>query len=244
MNDRAGIVTLAAVVLTSLASCLLLDTLLDGHYFVTEFALGATGITWLGLVARDVLRGRAREAELARRSSQRTWRHVVWCETPDLDCDAVVMGVLRPRIYVGADFVERLTRAELEAVLRHEDYHRRTRAHLRAAGLAAWVVLFGRVGIVRRILVERLAGLEVAADRHAIRMGSSAPTIARALLKSDHKVLIGAAYSSLADLRVEHLLGAAATLPIAVPPLVNRLPHEWTPIPTLIVAAAGCQYVV
>ena len=244
MNDRAGIAALAAVVHMSLASCLLLDALLDGHYLLTELAIGFIGIAWLGLVAGDVLRGRVHEAELARRSSPRFWRHVAWYETPDLECDALVAGVLRPRIYVGRDFVERLSEAELEAVLYHEDYHRRTRAPLRAAGLAAWLVLFGRVGIVRRILVERLAGLEVAADRHAIRLGSSAPTVARALLKSDHNGLTRAAYSYAAGIRVEHLIGIAASLPVRVSPLVPRLPHEWTPIPTLIFAAAGCHYLV
>lgn len=235
---------LAALVLMSVASCLLLDALLDGHYLLTELAIGFIGIAWLSLVARDVLRGRVREAELARRSSARIWRHIAWYEAPDLECDALVVGVLRPRIYVGSEFVERLSEAELEAVLFHEDHHRRTRAPLRAAGLAAWLVLFGRVGIVRRILVERLAGLEVAADRHAIRLGSSAPTVARALLKSDHNGLTRAAYSNAADLRVEHLIGIAASQPVRGSPLIMRLPHEWTPIPTLILAAAGCQYMV
>ena len=244
MNDRAGVAALAAIVLISLASCLLLDALLDGHYLLTEFAIGFTGIAWTSLAGREITRGRAREAELARRSSPRTSRHIAWYETPDLHCDALVAGLLRPLIYVGRVFVQRLSDAELEAVLSHEDYHRRTRAPLRAAGLAAWLVLFGRVGIVRRILVERLAGLEIAADRHAIRLGSSAPTVARALLKSDRNGLNGVAFSYAADLRVQHLIGFASSPPAPEFQVVLRLPHEWTPIPTLILAAAGCQYLV
>jgi Zn-dependent protease with chaperone function len=244
MNDRAGIAALASIVVLSLASCLLLDALLDGHYLLTEFVLGFTAIAWLALVGREVMRGRAREADLARRSSLRTWRHITWYETPDLQGDALVAGVLRPRIYVGRGFVERLSDTELEAVLSHEDYHRLSRAPLRAAGLEAWLVLFGSIGIVRRILVERLAGLEVAADRHAIRLGSSAATVARALLKSDHNGSNEAAFSHAADLRVQHLIGFASSLPVPEFPVVLRLPHEWTPIPALILAAAGCQYLV
>jgi Zn-dependent protease with chaperone function len=243
MNDRAGIAALAGIVVIALGCCMLLDSLLDGHYLLTEIGIGSVGITWFYLVTRDVLRGRVREAGLARRSSPRESCGIAWYETAALECDAIVAGALRPRIYVGRDFVERLSKAELEAVLFHEDYHRRTRAPLRAAGLAAWLVLFGRLRLVRRVLLERMAGLEVAADSHAMRLGSSAATVARALLKSDRDGLTSA-YSSVADLRVDHLIRMGSSLPVPAAGLVVRLPHEWTPIPTLILAAASCQYLV
>ncbi len=242
MNDRAGIIALAAVVLIALSSCLLVDALLNGHYFLTEFAIGCLAVAWLTLAAGDLLRSRALEAELARRSTPRIWRHIAWYATPGLEHDAIVAGVLQPRIYIGLEFVERLSEVELEAVLSHEDYHRRTRAPLRAAALAAWLVLFGRIGIVRRILVARLAALEIAADHHALRRGSSGRVLARALLKSERRGLTPVAFSHVATLRIEHLVGMMTNVPDPVGPTVVRLRYEWMPISALALAAVGCQY--
>ncbi|MBF8298539.1 MAG: putative family unassigned peptidase, partial [candidate division NC10 bacterium] len=133
--------------------------------------------------------------------------------SPELGTDALVIGLLRPRVFVGASLLAALADDELEAVVYHEDHHRRTRAPLRAAALGAWLRLLGRSESVRSTVLDRLTDLETLADADAIRRGSSPQSLARALLKGDLS-LQPVAFSYAADRRVERLLDRAAGIPI------------------------------
>jgi hypothetical protein len=157
--------------------------------------------------------------------------------TPGLGTDAIVVGSVRPRIFLGAALVNALADDELEAVVYHEDHHRRTRAPLRAAALGAWLRLLGRLESFRSVLLDRLTDLETLADADAIRRGSSPRSLARALVKGD-AALQPVSFSYAADRRVERLLDRAAGVPVDAG---GRLPYEWLPIALLAVATLGCH---
>jgi hypothetical protein len=130
--------------------------------------------------------------------------------------------------------------ADLQAVVFHEDHHRRTRAPLRAAALGAWLRLLGRSTWVRDGLVDRLTDLETLADADAIRRGSSPGSLAQALLKGDAG-LRPVSFAPAAGRRVDHLLAHAAGGPMDADagPL-----HEWLPVVLLAVATLACRAVL
>jgi hypothetical protein len=158
--------------------------------------------------------------------------------TTALGADAVVVGTLRPEIYVGRSLFGALSAEEVRAVLYHEDHHRRTLAPLRAAALGAWLRLLGRCSaVVRGHILDRLADLETLADADAIRRGSTARSLARALLKGDASPQpVSFAYA--AERRVGQLLARADGVSIDT---ARRLPYEWLPVLLLGVATLGCH---
>lgn len=229
---------LVAAAIGPLAWCIALGAVLGGDpMLVIEVAGGALIATWASLVTLELVRSQRMLWALARNGWETSMFGVRFRITPVLDTDAIVVGSLRPVIYVGANLMAHLTDDELRAVLYHEDHHRRTRAPIRAAALDAWLRLLGRSDQVREALVERLSDLESLADADAIRRGSSPGSLARALLKGEASLQpISFAYA--AERRVEQLLDRAAGVPLEK---TGRLPYEWLPVMLLVVATVGCN---
>jgi hypothetical protein len=148
---------------------------------------------------------------------------------------ALVVGALRPVIYVGDELISELSSEELQAVLLHERHHAAIRAPLRAAAIEGWIGLVGRIGALRRALEDRLVDLERMADRHALAQGSSPAALARALLKTDRTSIGVAAASRGTSRRVAALLDVEAAMTDFQPA------YEWLPLAVAVVAAAACH---
>lgn len=151
--------------------------------------------------------------------------------------DAIVVGSIRPVIYVGAALVAALPDDEMEAVTLHEDHHRRIRAPIRAAVLTGWLRLLGRSDRVRSVLVGRLSDLEAVADADAIQRGSSAQPLARALLKGEAS-LQPVSFAYVPERRVVRLLDRAADNPGKA---TVHVPYEWLPLVLVTVATLACH---
>ena len=150
-----------------------------------ELIGGTLVVLWAALVAWDLAVSHRLAKALSVLANEVTLFGVPCRVSPELGTDALVVGSFRPRVFVGASLLAALSDDELEAVVYHEDHHRRTRAPLRAAALGAWLRLLGRSDSVRGVVLDRLADLETLADADAIRRGSSPGSLARALLKGD-----------------------------------------------------------
>jgi hypothetical protein len=229
---------LVAIAFGPLAWCLAFGAAFGGDPMVAiELAGGAVAVVWAGLVVREV----AASHRLGVAVSHAGWDADLFgvpCRiTPAIGGDALVVGAVRPRILVGADLVARLSWDELQAVVYHEDHHRRTRAPLRAAALAAWLRLLGRSPSVRDHVLDRLADLESLADADAIRRGSSPGSLARALLKGQPSTQ-PVAFSYASDRRVEWLLARADGTHVNAR---GRLPYEWLPVAVLAVVTLSCH---
>jgi len=229
---------LAAAAIGTLGWCALLGGLFGGDPMLAiEIAGAAVASIWVLLLLRDLVESQ-RLANALFLDAREVLLFGVRCHvTPVLEADAVVVGSVRPRIFIGTPLAASLTDDELRAVVYHEDHHRRTRAPVRAAALGAWLHLLGRSGAVRGIVLDRLADLETLADADAIRRGSSRRSLARALLKGDLS-LKPASFSYAARRRVEQLLDGATGTP---PEGTGRLPYEWLPVILLVVATIGCH---
>lgn len=229
---------IAALFIGSVGWCLLIGAIVGGDPLLAiEIGIVAAAVLWSGLVVRTLVES-SRLANALSIDAMEVDLFGVSCRvTPALGTDALVVGSFRPRIFVGAPLVGALTEDELEAVVFHEDHHRRTRAPLRAAALGAWLRLLGRSGTIREMVLGRLTDLEALADADALRRGSSPRSLARALLKGDPG-LQPVAFSYAADHRVEQLLDRAAGSPTD---LAARLPYEWLPVAMVTVASLGCH---
>lgn len=226
-----------AVVVGPLGWCVGLGAIMGGDPMTAvEIGGAALAIVWLALVVRESLRSRRVASELSLDAVDVVLFGVRCRVSRALGADALVVGSIRPEIFLGARLIGTLATDELEAVVYHEDHHRRIRAPLRAAALGAWLHLLGRSGSVRNAILDRLGDLETMADAHAIHRGSSPRSLARALLKGDIGVQ-PVAFSYAADRRVQRLLERAAGDPIDGG---ARLPYEWVPIAALVVATLAC----
>jgi hypothetical protein len=235
-RGRAG--GLAAVAIGPLGWCLMLGALVGGDpMLAVELVGGVLVALWIALLTRDVVASHQLASMLSVDAQDMALFGVPCRVTPGLGTDAIVVGSVRPRIFLGAALVNVLADDELEAVVYHEDHHRRTRAPIRAAALEAWLRLLGRSEGVRSVVFDRLADLETLADADAIRRGSSPQSLARALLKGEMS-LQPVAFSYAADRRVERLLDRAAGGPVDPG---GRLPYEWLPVALLAVATLGCH---
>lgn len=229
---------LVAVVLGPLGWCVGLGSLIGGDPMMAiEIGGMALAIVWAAIVVRELLLSRQIAGELSVDAEEIVLFAVPCHVTPALALDALVVGSLRPRIFVGAQLIGTLTDQELEAVVFHEDHHRRSRAPLRAAALGAWLRILGRSERVRSVMLGRLADLETMADADAIRRGSSPRSLARALLKGGVS-LEPVAFSYAAERRVERLLDHAAGTRVDAR---VGLPYEWLPIALLAVTAVACH---
>lgn len=218
--------------------CLALGAFLGGDPMLAlEIAGGTLAALWAALVVAELARSHRLARALAADARPAVLFGVPIRVTPALGLDAVVAGSIRPRIYVGSAMLAALSGEEMRAVLLHEDHHRRTLAPIRAAALDGWLRLFGRSAKIRGILLDRLADLESLADADAMRRGSSARSLARALLKGDMS-LQPVSFAYAAERRVERLLDHADGIPMEAP---GRLPYEWLPVIAVAVATVGCH---
>ena len=235
-RGRAG--GLVAVAIGPLGWCLMLGALVGGDpMLAVELVGGVLVMLWTAVLTRDVAASHRLAGRLSVDAQDMALFGVLCRVTPALGTDALVVGSIRPRIFVGAPLLTALSNDELEAVVYHEDHHRRTRAPLRAAALGAWLRLLGRLESFRSVLLDRLTDLETLADADAIRRGSSPRSLARALVKGD-AALQPVSFSYAADRRVERLLDRAAGVPVDAG---GRLPYEWLPVALLAVATLGCH---
>lgn len=235
-RGRAG--GLAAVAIGPLGWCLLVGAFVGGDPMLAiELAGGGLVILWTALLTWDVAASHRLASTLSLDAQDMALFGVPCRVTPALGTEAFVVGSVRPRVFLGVPLLTALSDDELEAVVYHEDHHRRTRAPLRAAALAAWLRILGRSDSFRSVLVDRLTDLETLADADAIRRGSSPRSLARALVKGD-AALQPVSFSYAADRRVERLLDRAAGVPVDAG---GRLPYEWLPVALLAVATLGCH---
>ena len=229
---------LLAVAVGPLGWCVALGAVLGGDPMLAVEVAGAALVTaWAALIALELVRSQRVSCGLARDAQEASMYGVRVRVTPALRTDAIVVGAMRPVIYVGASLLATLSDDELRAVVHHEDHHRRTRAPIRAAALGAWLRLLGRSDRVRGVLLDRLSDLETLADADAIQRGSSPRSLARALLKGEASLQpVSFAYG--AERRVEQLLDRAAGVPLES---AGRLPYEWLPVVLVTVATLGCH---
>lgn len=227
-----------AVALGPLGWCVALGALLGGDPMLgIEIAGAGLAVLWAGLVARDLTRSRRLASALSADAVDARLFDVPCRITPALGADAIVVGSLRPQIFVGHALLETLSDDELRSVIYHEDHHRRTRAPIRAAALEAWLRVLGRSKRISCLINDRLADLEALADADAIRRGSHPRTLARALLKGEASIEpISFAYA--ADRRIGQLIDRAAGVDVEP---AGRLPYEWVPVVLLTVATLGCH---
>jgi hypothetical protein len=229
---------LVAIALGPLGWCLALGAAVGSDPMLAiELVGGALVLVWAALVLRSIAASHRLGVALSLDGWDTSLFGVPCRITPALEADALVVGAARPRIYLGADLVARLSDDELQAVVYHEDHHRRTRAPLRAAALGAWLRILGRSTSVRGVLLDRLADLESFADTDAIRRGSSPRSLARALLKGDASPQ-PVAFSYAAHRRVELLVDHAAGIEVDTR---GRLPYEWLPVALLAVVTLACH---
>jgi hypothetical protein len=232
---------MAVVALVSLGWCLLLDRILGNHHVLAvELIASSVAALWAGLTIRELATWRRVAIALAADAEDVVLFGVPCSLTAEIGADALVLGPIRPRIFVGKSLARALTDDELRAVLYHEDHHRRTLAPIRAAALAAWLRLFGRSSHIRMLILDRLSHLEVLADADAIRRGSTPRSLARALLKGD-PTLQPISFSYAADARVERLLDHAAGTPAD---RLERRPYEWLPTALLAIGTLGCHAII
>ncbi len=235
---RRGVAGLLAIAIGPLGWCIATGAIVGGDPMLAlEVGGTAVAILWAGLVARELARAHRLSRAFAIDAQETTLFAVAIRVTPSLGTDAIVVGSIRPRIYVGSELLASLSDDEMRAVVLHEDHHRRTRAPVRAAALGAWLRLLGRSKLVRDVVVDRLTDLETLADADAIRRGSSPRSLARALLKGDAS-LQPVSFAYAAERRVEQLLDRAAGVPVEA---AGRLPYEWLPVILLTVATLGCH---
>lgn len=232
---------LFVIALGSLGWCLLLDNFLGEHHVLAVELSGLSlAIVWAGLTAYEALRCRPWAAALSMDAEDVMLFGVPCRVTGSIGADAVVLGPIRPTIFVGEALASSLSQDELRAVVYHEDHHRRTLAPIRSAALAAWLRLFGWSDSVQRLVQDRLAHLEVMADVDAMRRGVTPQALAGALLKGEPSAR-PASFSYSAGERVERLLEHAqgGTMPAG-----DRLPCEWLPSAVLTIATLACHAVI
>lgn len=227
-----------AVILGPLGWCAGLSVLIGGDPMMAiEIGGVAVTILWAAALVRELVLSGQIVKKLSVDAEEIALFGVPCNVTPALGLDALVVGSVRPRIFVGAQLIGTLTDQELEAVVFHEDHHRRNRAPLRAAALGAWLRVLGRSECVRNVILDRIADLETMADADAIRRGSSPRSLARALLKGEIS-LEPVAFSYVAGQRVERLLDHAAGNQADAS---AHAPYEWLPIALLAVTAVACH---
>ncbi len=235
---RGRAVGLGAAAIGPLGWCLILGALVGGDPLLAVELVGGVLVSlWIAVLGRDVAASHRLANRLSVDAQDMALFGVPCRVTPVLGTDALVVGSVRPRVFVGTPLLAALSDDELEAVMYHEDHHRRTRAPLRAAALGAWLRLLGRSKSIRSVVVDRLTDLETLADADAIRRGSSPRSLARALVKGDAAVQ-PVSFSYAADQRVKRLLDRSAGVPVDAG---GRLPFEWLPVALLVVATLGCH---
>jgi len=127
---------------------------------------------------------------------------------------AYCRGYLRPRIWVSTGAVANLRRPELEAVLHHEDYHRRAHDPLRIFVGRVLAQVFFALPLIRQLAIRFEFAKELDADRAAVRRQGTTRHLAGALYAlgryelpfASSEVAIGA--WSMTHARVDQLCGS------------------------------------
>lgn len=121
---------------------------------------------------------------------------------------AFVAGLWRPHIFCSPQLGDDLQPDELRAVLLHERYHQLDRAPAKLVALEALAPALGLARSGRAWLAQRIAALEIAADRHAVEQGSSRGALARALIKLAPMQAggVGIGFATATDLRLKALI--------------------------------------
>lgn len=205
-----------------------------------ELGVGGVTVGWLGVLALSVRGAVHGQRELQRRTRlfRRGGRLFRLIDSSHRR-DAFVLGPFRPEIFVSRPLLDALDDEELDAVLLHEEHHRRTGAPLRTMALQAWMQLVGSVPVLGRCIDRRLAQLEIDADRYAMAAGATAATIASALVKCDRADgRADSHYASAADLRLRQLTGGAVGGGVAAAPI------EWLAPGLLGLGLAVCHLVL
>jgi beta-lactamase regulating signal transducer with metallopeptidase domain len=176
-------------------------------------ALAALPVVGL-LAARALVHGLgharlARRLERSSRAGSIAGVAIRWSSSAASAGAAAVAGLCRPRIFVDPRLLERLTEAEMRAVLLHERCHQIHRDPARLLAIASAAPLLRRLpGGPARLEAAR-ARVEIDADRYALRHGATRAELARALLELDSPgtPLTAAAFPSATELRLQVLLG-------------------------------------
>lgn len=230
---------LTSVVAIAISACTLvaqrsgIDPMV-GFEVASVISVGA----WMSLLGRNLWRGH-RLSEAMRPHTVAARVHGIECRVATgLGRSAFVLGARHPTIYVGESLLNGLEQDELQAILLHEDYHRRTYGPLRAASLEAWITLARPIARVKKALADRLVDLERAADRYALGHGATAAGIASALIKVEAaEVGPWVAFTSAADRRVGGLLEFTTGLERTP----EHLPYEWLPPAMTVLTLALCH---
>jgi Zn-dependent protease with chaperone function len=189
-------------------------------------------------------------ADLLRALHLETCTQVVDLETPVAMC----YGLVRPRLVLSAGLARGLSRAELEAVVRHERAHLRRRDPLRLILIRALADAVPAVPVLREAAEAVATAQELAADRDAMAavgadaLGSALLKVGDALGPLHGRGAAIGAFSTI-DARIDQLLGippprlspAPAAISVALvvlllsPLLCLLLPLVWCVIPASVV---------
>lgn len=154
---------------------------------------------------------------------------------------ALCHGFFRPRLLLSTGVVHRLSRTEIEAVLRHEQAHLRRRDPLRLLGVRALADALPSVAALRQLAATLPLAQELAANRDALA-AVGAEAVAGALLK------VGGALGPLrnvdapimafgaVDARIDQLLGEPP------PPLASSLAIAVSVMALLILSPFLCGW--
>jgi len=168
-------------------------------------------MAWILVMARCEIRPlRGAEPSVAlKESEQRTRVQYVQCLAGDRPL-AFCAGALRPRIFVTRSLVCQLKPAELDAVLLHEEHHRRRRDPLRYAMRRAAADAGFYVPLLQWWAQHRFEAAELAADRAALQQAGRVP-LAGALLAVGLLATssYAASFAGAAPARVAQILGDA-----------------------------------
>jgi beta-lactamase regulating signal transducer with metallopeptidase domain len=152
-----------------------------------------------------------------------------------LRTEAFVAGPFRPAIYVTRSLLDVLDASELQAVVLHEEHHRRQRDPLRSLALVSWGRFLGWLPGAERWIDRRLAHLEIAADQYALDNGASRAAMASALLKCDPSAPVAAmGFTAAADIRLRRLVSDSTAAEASAP-------MEWLGPLTLTCALVACH---
>jgi len=148
---------------------------------------------------------------------------------------AFAYGWVWPRVCISTGLVERLAEPELAAVLHHEGWHVRRRDPLRLLVVRTTGAAFAVVPPIRRLVHLYLVAVEIAADRHVVRVMGDPRWLAGALVKVAGSPVATPAFEGHAEARIAALVGepmpttrwrsrsAAAVLLLELVPLVVLL---------------------
>lgn len=133
------------------------------------------------------------------------------------EAQAVTVGLWRPRVYLTTGLIQALTKSEVQAVIRHEQVHRRVRDPLWTAILSSVDRGFGWLPWVRSWISQAYRWRELAADAAATDGYVQTIGLSGAFVKlaTAAAPMVGTPFSPNAD-RVEKLLNPSWRPPLQI----------------------------